>query len=693
MDFPLITQLIVPLFEYSVYIYNHRINKNNMYNTPTQMVYGTRISMSDITRCTFGKIGIFKDPSYAKMDICNNNPGEIGIIVGCEHKNPKNLKVFLLNSGKTVIRHSYREIQCSENIKSIIQSRNYDVEENVEIVNILNAVSKYSYENDIDVETLMEKFNINKFSVSTALKYLPERIVTSAINVELNNMLNENVFEFVMRGRKYDQNSVIDTLIFMKIKLDSENKYDKIKARIVARGDLQSADSYNSTYAPTLSTTGLYIILSLNKYIDGEIASCDISSAYLRAPIKEEIFVRIEKNISENLTKLNPSLNDYIDNNGNLIAKLNKSLYGLKQSGKNWNMMINEFLCNMKFKQSSIDQCIYYRYENDSIMFVGLFVDDLIFVYNNNTQMETIKKKFREKFDKNMKFVHGTLSYLGATITMNSDKTITISQSGYIEKLCKQFDIQRTFDTPSSANFFTQSAGDSLNQSEMKYFKSLLMTLMYIATKTRQDVLKEVIFLSTITNLNNSDLNKLKRVAGYLMSTKNTHIVLGITKLHIHVYADSSFGTHVDGKSHTGLVIKFDNSNILTKSYKQKSITLSSTEAELNALIDGIKVALPIIELIKQLINNSNIKSTIYQDNMSTIKIVNNLEKFIPRNKFLIIRYNFLMDFFNNIDKENINLEYLNTELMPADILTKVFTGKIFKLKVKLLGISVQDNK
>jgi hypothetical protein len=208
---------------------------------------------------------------------------------------------------------------------------------------------------------------------------------------------------------------------------------------------------------------------------------------------------------------------------------------------------------------------------------------------------------------------------------------------------------------------------------------------MYVATKTRPDVLKEIIHLSTITQPTIQDQRKLKRVMGYLKRTHYHKITVGSTENMLEIFADASFGSHIDGKSHTGIIIRFGGSPILFKSYKQKSVTLSSTESELNSLIDAIKFSLPILEVIKELTNNSDINTIVYQDNMSTMNIVKGLKQFDPRNKFMIVRYNFLMEFFQDKRINKMLLKHCPTEKMPADILTKVIVGEKFIKKSKEL--------
>jgi hypothetical protein len=89
-------------------------------------------------------------------------------------------------------------------------------------------------------------------------------------------------------------------------------------------------------------------------------------------------------------------------------------------------------------------------------------------------------------------------------------------------------------------------------------------------------------------------IKHMDRLFGYLNSTIKKGILLGANNTALTVMADASFGIHRDGKSHSGILIFMDNSVLLAKSVKQKLVTLSSTEAELDCLSEGLQRLQPI---------------------------------------------------------------------------------------------------
>ena len=64
--------------------------------------------------------------------------------------------------------------------------------------------------------------------------------------------------------------------------------------------------------------------------------------------------------------------------NPDYVCKLQRSLYGLKQSARMWNKTIDEFMLGLKFKKCESDHCVYMKRDGQELIFVALYVDDLI---------------------------------------------------------------------------------------------------------------------------------------------------------------------------------------------------------------------------------------------------------------------------------------------------------------------------
>ena len=81
----------------------------------------------------------------------------------------------------------------------------------------------------------------------------------------------------------------------------------------------------------------------------------DVKTAYLNAPIDCEVYIRQPQGFAEE------------EDNGQLVWKLHKSLYELKQSGRNWNVVLTNFFKTNGFHQSEIDPCLFIK-QNETDM-------------------------------------------------------------------------------------------------------------------------------------------------------------------------------------------------------------------------------------------------------------------------------------------------------------------------------------
>ena len=128
------------------------------------------------------------------------------------------------------------------------------------------------------------------------------------------------------------------------IKTD-QNGTEKYKARFVAKGYSQVQDiDYQETFAPTARMSTVRTLLQRTVQQDMIVHQMDVKTAYLNAPNDCEIYIK------------QPEGFEQVGENGEtLVWKLKKSLYGLKQSGRNWNNLLHDFLIHEEFIQSRAD--------------------------------------------------------------------------------------------------------------------------------------------------------------------------------------------------------------------------------------------------------------------------------------------------------------------------------------------------
>jgi hypothetical protein len=278
-------------------------------------------------------------------------------------------------------------------------------------------------------------------------------------------------------------------------------------------------------------------------------------------------------------------------------------------------------------------------------------------------------------------------NYLSMNFNFQTRGEVQIVMPNYIQDVLSFCEIDKSsVKTPALDSLFVVPNDDvPLNREEAEYFHSVVAKLLFLAKRTRPDILLPVNFLSTrVSAPCASDSVKLDRVLRYLKGTVELGIVLRVGDLmSVEASIDASYGVHADGKSHSGLVISVGKGPIFVKSSKQKIVTKSSYEAELVALSDN---ASQVIWSRQFLIGQGFIfpLTKIYQDNKATISSIVKGTVGSERSRHIDIRRFWLTE---RIESGDVNVEYCCTDEMVSDLLTKPLQGdKFIYLRSKLLN-------
>ena len=183
-----------------------------------------------------------------------------------------------------------------------------------------------------------------------------------------------------------------------------------------------------SSFFPVFSTaklTSVRILMELAAKEDLIVHQMDVKRAYLNADIDHEIYVDQPQGFIE-----------YGKDGQQLVYRLKKSLYGLKQSGRNWNALLDDFLRNLNFDQSQADNCVYVRNSNGLLTIIIVWVDDLIIASNSTKCINVVKRALCSKFS--MKDFGLISNFLGIQFELNDD-SIKMHQSKFIEKILTKF--------------------------------------------------------------------------------------------------------------------------------------------------------------------------------------------------------------------------------------------------------------
>src|SRR3954465_1587595 len=126
--------------------------------------------------------------------------------------------------------------------------------------------------------------------------------------------------------------------------------------------------------------------------------------------------------------------------NASKVCKLQKSIYGLKQASRSWNIRFKEVVKSFGFIENEKEPCVFKKFRGRSTMFLILYVDDILLIGNDIPMLEAVKDSLKNSFS--MKDLGEAAYILGIKIYRDrSRRLIELSQSTYIEKVLKRFNM------------------------------------------------------------------------------------------------------------------------------------------------------------------------------------------------------------------------------------------------------------
>jgi hypothetical protein len=153
----------------------------------------------------------------------------------------------------------------------------------------------------------------------------------------------------------------------------------------------------------------------------------DIKSAFLNGPIKEEVYVEQPHGFESEW---------YL----NHVYKLNKSLYGLKQTARVWYECLRDFLIENDFRIGKADSTLFTRKMGKYLFVWQIYVDDIIFSSTNKSFCDEFSKIMTDRFEMSMMWV--LTFFLGFQIKQAKERTF-ISQMKYTRDILKKFDMDK----------------------------------------------------------------------------------------------------------------------------------------------------------------------------------------------------------------------------------------------------------
>ena len=472
-----------------------------------------------------------------------------------------------------------------------------------------------------------------------------------AVDNELMSMHELNVFTDVKNVPK--GTNIISPKWVFKYKYDLNGNLAKRKARLVARGFTQKEGiDFDETFSPTLKQKSLRIITSIAAQQNYNIHQLDIKTAYLNADLNETIYIKVPEGYNKN-------------KNG--FWKLNKALYGLRQSGRAWNDKLNDTLLELGFKRLISDPCVYTKTnkENKIVCILGVYVDDILLT---GEEEEILKTK--ELLSKNFKLTDlGYASYIIGIRFEKCEDGYLLHQRKYLDDILDRFNMKdcKPVSTP-KAIYNASLRKKPFNSTK---YRQAIGSLLYLAISTRPDILFSVTKASRkATNPNLEDWENVKRIMKYLKGNPNYGIKY-TNEDDLKIYVDADYGGDKETRrSTTGILVKIGNGSTSWFSQLQKCITLSTFESEYYAIVECAKEALWYKNIFSEL--GIKVDSLLFNvDNQATIHNCKN-ETINPKSKHIDLRYHKIKEL---VKSKIIDLKYIKSQMNLADGFTKYLSG------------------
>ena len=232
----------------------------------------------------------------------------------------------------------------------------------------------------------------------------PERAKwMDAMDKEMNSLHMNDVWDLVKLPK--DRKAVGSKWVF-KLKVGSDGQVERHKARLVAQGFAQKQGlDYDETFSPVVRFESLRTVIALAVQNGMKMHQMDVTTAFLNGELQEEVYMKQPEGF-------------VAEGQEDLVCKLKRSIYGLKQSPRCWNAALDHKLKQMGFVQAKGDPCLYMASEGEMFI-IAVYVDDIVLAGKGDQRIAEVKQALAHQFQvKDMGELH---YFLGVKVVRDKD--------------------------------------------------------------------------------------------------------------------------------------------------------------------------------------------------------------------------------------------------------------------------------
>ncbi|KAL3846133.1 hypothetical protein ACJIZ3_003536 [Penstemon smallii] len=436
-----------------------------------------------------------------------------------------------------------------------------------------------------------------------------------------------------------------------KIKRDGNDQVERYRARLVVKGFAQKEGiDFNEIFSPVVRLTTVRVVLAMCATFDLYLEQLNVKTAFLHGDLEEEIYMLQPEGFEEKEKE-------------NLVWRLNKSLYGLKEAPRCWYKRFDSFIMSLRYNRLSSDPCAYYkRFGIGNFIILLLYVDDMLVAGPNKDRIKELKAQLAREFE--MKDLGPANKILGMQIYRDrNNRKIWLSQQNYLKKILRRFNMQdcKPISTPLPINFKLSSSMSPSNEAERMEmsrvpYASAVGSLMFAMVCTRPDIAQAVGAVSRY--MANPDISRVPRMLHYVMGDQT---LLSEAML-IQIFA----GDLDKSKSTTCYVFTLAGGAVSWVSKLQSIVAISTMEAEYVAATQASKEAIWLQMLLEEL-GHKQEKVALFCDSQSALHLAKN-PAFHSKTKHIRVQYHFVRE---KVEEGSVDFQKIHTEDNLADFLTK----------------------
>ena len=446
-----------------------------------------------------------------------------------------------------------------------------------------------------------------------------------AMQAELHSLIKRDVFGPVVQTPASIK-PVGNKWVFVR-KRNENNDIIRYKARLVAQGFSQRLDiDYEETYSPVMDAITFHFLISLVVYEELGMRLMDVITAYLYGSIDSDIRMKILEGfkLPEAVSTKPRSM---------FSIKLQRFLYGLKQSGRMWYNRLSEYLLKEGYVNNPICPCVFIKKSETGFAIIAVYVDDLNLVGTPEELTKTaeyLKKEFE------MKDIGKTKFCIGLQIE-HFPNGVLVHQSTYIKKILKRFNMDKAHPLSSPMvlksldvkkdPFHPCEKGEKLLGPEVPYL-SAIGALMYLANCTRPNIAFSVNLLARYSSAQTRrHWNGIQHILRYLNGTTDMSLFYSNkSKEKLLGYADAGYLSDPHkARSQTGYVFNYNETAISWRSVKQTMVATSSNHSEIIAIHEASRECIWLRSMIHDIQESCGLSSVkdkptiLFEDNAACI--------------------------------------------------------------------------